>query len=135
MSKKRNTTAANEPTRRYRGADIPLRVIRRYAREVAERFRPDKVILFGSYAYGTPHRDSDVDLLVVIPARNQLDQAYKIRRTVPALFPMDLIVRTPKNMQGRLEEGESFLAEIVSKGKVLCEKGDRGSWGQSAGRQ
>jgi predicted nucleotidyltransferase len=100
---------------------------------VAERFRPDKVILFGSYAYGTPHRDSDVDLLVVMPARNQLDQAYKIRRTVPAPFPMDLIVRTPKNMQGRLEEGESFLTEIVSKGKVLYEKGDRpvGSEGRS----
>jgi predicted nucleotidyltransferase len=44
-----------------------MRVIRQYTREVAERFRPDKIILFGSYAYGTPHADSDVDLLVVMP--------------------------------------------------------------------
>jgi predicted nucleotidyltransferase len=100
-------------------------VIRSYAREVAERFQPDKIILFGSYAYGQPHADSDVDLLVIMPARNQLDQAFRIRLAIPAPFPMDLIVRTPKNMQWRLEEGESFLTEVVSKGKILYEKDNR----------
>ncbi|MHB1423013.1 MAG: nucleotidyltransferase domain-containing protein, partial [Gemmataceae bacterium] len=43
-----------------------------------EQFQPDKIILFGSYAYGTPHADSDVDILVVMPARNQIDQAVRI---------------------------------------------------------
>ena len=57
---------------------MPALVIRRFARQVAERFRPDKIILFGSYAYGTPHADSDVDILVVMPARNQIDQAVRI---------------------------------------------------------
>src|SRR5271166_4156298 len=89
------------PKRRYSGADIPLRVIRRYARAIAEEFHPEKIILFGSYAYGTPHNDSDVDLLVIMPARNQLDQAYRIRRAVPAPFPMDLIVRTPAKLRQR----------------------------------
>src|SRR5437588_7500448 len=114
------------PKRLYDGANIPMRVIRRYARAIAEQFHPDKIILFGSYAYGTPHEDSDVDLLVVMPARNQLDQAFRIRYTLTAPFPMDLIVRTPKEMKWRLEEGESFLTEIVSKGKVLYEKDDDG---------
>jgi predicted nucleotidyltransferase len=109
--------------RYYTGADVPMRVIRRYARAIAERFRPDKIVLFGSYAYGTPHEDSDVDLLVIMPARNQLDQAFKIRCAFTAPFPMDLIVRTPKEMKWRLEEGESFLTEVVSKGKVLYESG------------
>jgi predicted nucleotidyltransferase len=125
MGKKRETPAVREPTRWYRGADIPMGVIRRYARAVAEKFQPDQMILFGSYAYGTPHEDSDVDLLVVMPCRNQLDQGFKIRCTIEAPFPMDLIVRKPKEVQWRLEEGESFLTEIVSKGKVLYEKGDR----------
>src|SRR6516164_6325678 len=115
------------PKRNYQGADIPLRVIRRYARAIAEEFDPDKIILFGSYAYGTPHADSDVDLLVVMPTRNQLDQAFKIRYKLTAPFPMDLIVRTPKEMKWRLEEGESFLTEVVTKGKVLYEKGGRGT--------
>lgn len=48
-----------------------MRVIRRYTRAIAAEFSPDKIILFGSYAYGTPHEDSDVDILVVMPARNQ----------------------------------------------------------------
>jgi predicted nucleotidyltransferase len=114
------------PKRIYRGADIPMRVIRRYARAIAEEFHPDKIILFGSYASGTPHEDSDVDLLVVMPARNQHDQAVRIRWRLAAPFPVDLIVRTPKQMAWRLEEGESFLTTIVSQGKVLYEKDDEG---------
>src|SRR6266566_4274941 len=113
------------PKRQYSGADIPTRVIRRYARAVAEEFHPDKIILFGSYAYGTPHEDSDVDLLVVMPARNQHDQAVRILWRLAAPFPLDLIVRTPKQMKWRLEEGELFLTTIMSKGKVLYEKDDK----------
>ena len=67
------------PVRRYQSPNIPLAAIRRYVRAVAERFQPERVILFGSYAYGQPNADSDVDLLVVMPARNQMDQAVRIR--------------------------------------------------------
>src|SRR5207245_8499527 len=124
MPKKRPLPDQAEPERWYRGADIPMSVIRRFARQVAERFQPEKIILFGSYAYGQPHADSDVDILVVMPARNQLDQAFKIHSTLLPPFPLDIIVRTPKNLLWRLEERESFHTEIVRKGKVLYEKGD-----------
>ena len=119
------------PKRVYCGANIPMRVIRRYARAIAEEFQPDQIILFGSYAYGTPHEDSDVDLLVVMPTRNQHDQAVRIRWRLAAPFPVDLIVRTPKEMTWRLAEGESFLTTIVSQGKVLYEK-DRAGVGQQS---
>lgn len=113
--------------------NISMTAIRRYARRVAARFQPDKIILFGSYAYGRPHTDSDVDILVVMPARNQIEQAVRIRLAVEAPFPMDLIVRTPHHVQWRLREGDSFLTEVVSKGKVLYEKDHRdvGSKGRS----
>jgi predicted nucleotidyltransferase len=101
-----------------------MRVIRRFARQVAERFQPDKIILFGSYAYGTPHADSDVDILVVMPCRNQIDQAVKIHTLLLPPFPMDIIIRTPHNMAWRLAEGDSFLREITSKGKTLYEADD-----------
>jgi predicted nucleotidyltransferase len=110
----------------YLGANIPLRVIRRYARAIAEEFQPDKIILFGSYAYGTPHEDSDVDLLVVMPARDPHAQAVRILFRLAAPFPVDLLVRTPKEMAWRLDEGESFTTTIVSQGKVLYEKDHRG---------
>jgi uncharacterized protein len=111
-----------------------MRVIRRFARQVAERFQPDKIILFGSYAYGTPHADSDVDILVIMPARNQLDQAVKIELACDPPFPLDIIVRTPHNVQWRLAEGESFLREITTQGKVLYEKNHAGGGPQGRER-
>ena len=132
MAKKKAKAA--EPDRVYWGADVPMRVIRDFARRVAERFDPDRIILFGSHAYGTPHADSDVDILVVMPARNQGSQAYKIALAIPAPFPMDLIVRTPDTLKWRLEEGDSFLREIMAKGKVLYEKADGGVGAKSRGR-
>jgi predicted nucleotidyltransferase len=106
----------------YRGADIPRRLIRRFARDVAARFQPEKIILFGSYAYGQPHADSDVDILVIMPTRNELDQAVRICLAVDYHFPVDLLVRTPKNLARRLAEGDSFLREVMDQGKVLYEK-------------
>src|SRR5262249_13247939 len=118
----------------YRGKDVPRAAIRDFARQVAERFHPDKIILFGSHAYGQPHQDSDVDILVVMPARNQVDQAAKIHVTLMPPFPLDIIVRTPKNMEWRLREGDSFLQEVVAKGQVLYEKDDQGVGAQGRGR-
>ena len=120
-----NLTAPALP-RYYRGADVPISVIKRFARQVAKRFQPDKIILFGSHAYGTPHDDSDVDILVIMPARNQLDQACRISLDIDPPFPLDIIVRTPQATRWRLAEGDSFLREITSKGKVLYEAADGG---------
>jgi predicted nucleotidyltransferase len=124
MASKRSSKP--EPTPWYRGADVPLRVIRDFARRVAKRFHPERIILFGSYAYGRPHADSDVDILVVMAARNQIDQAARIELACEPSFPLDLIVRTPENLRWRLEEGDQFLREIVSRGRVLYEKDDEG---------
>lgn len=99
-------------------------MIRRFARKVAANFHPEKIILFGSHAYGTPHDDSDVDILVIMPASNEIDQALRIDRAIDPLVPLDLLVCTPKNMAWRLKEGDSFLREIVTRGKVLYEKVD-----------
>jgi predicted nucleotidyltransferase len=124
MKTKTRAKSKPSPERWYSGADVPKAAIRRFAREVAERFQPEKIILFGSYAYGKPHADSDVDILVVMPCRNQLDQAVKISVTIDPPFPLDIVVRTPHNMRWRLAEGDWFLREIVAKGKVLYEAPD-----------
>src|SRR5438067_2596024 len=115
MSHKSRPPSQASPARWYRGAHVPMRVIRRFARQVAERFRPERVILFGSHAYGTPHDDSDVDILVVMPARDELSQAFRIRCAIDPPFPLDLMVRTPENMKWRLEEGDWFLREVVAR--------------------
>jgi predicted nucleotidyltransferase len=107
---------------RYLPPNIPRSAIRRFAGQIAARFDPEKIILIGSFAYGTPHEGSDVDLLVVMQAREELTKAARIQLSFEPVFPMDLIVRTPQRLQRRLAEGDSFLQEVVSKGIVVYEK-------------
>ena len=71
---------------RYASPNVPLPAIRRFARRVAKRFRPDKVILFGSYAYGKPHEGSDVDLLVIMRAKDAIDQSIRIKMAFKPCF-------------------------------------------------
>ena len=120
---KRSGTIMNLPVR-YESPNVPLSAIRRYARRVAKRFKPNKIILFGSYAYGTPNRDSDVDLMVIMPASNEINQSVRIWRALDAPFSLDLFVRTPEKLHRRLQENDWFLREVVEKGKVLYAKGD-----------
>ena len=96
--------------------------IRQVSDEIARRFQPERIILFGSYAYGTPTEDSDVDLLVVMPFEGRTaKQAIEIRSAVYAGFSMDLIPITPERLKYRLEIEDFFLREVVEKGKVLFE--------------
>jgi predicted nucleotidyltransferase len=120
MAKKNQLPAA--PIRWHHSPDVPMAVIRRFARQVAQRFQPDRIVLFGSYAYGRPHADSDVDILVVMPAHDEMSKALRIWNTLEPPFPLDLIVRTPARLGWRLKAGDSFLQEIVSRGTVLYEK-------------
>ena len=113
--------AKKQTTSRY----IPLAAIRRFARRIAERFQPDKIILFGSYAYGKPHEESDVDLLVIMPTKNAIDQSIRIKTAFERLFSLDLIVRTPWQIERGLKDDNWFLREITEKGKVLYEAADR----------
>jgi predicted nucleotidyltransferase len=124
MGKKLRTTVKPRRPKTYRSPDVPLSAIRRYARRIAERFGPDKIILFGSYAYGTPNKDSDVDIMVIMPAANEINQSVRIWRALDAPFPVDLFVRTPEKLRRRLHEGDWFLREVIEKGKVLYEEGD-----------
>ena len=91
--------------------------------DIVREFEPLQVILFGSYAYGTPTEDSDVDLLVVmkIPEAETRCQAVEIVQRIPHRFPMDLLVRSPEEIAYRISYNDWFLREITEKGEVLYE--------------
>ena len=92
------------------------------ADKIAKQFRPERIILFGSYAYGTPTEDSDVDFLVVMPFEGKgVRKSIEIEGAVHQGFPMDLIAITPERLQERLEMQDFFLHEAVAAGKVLYE--------------
>ena len=93
-----------------------------FVEQVVSRFRPVAVILFGSFAYGNPTEDSDVDLMVIMPHHGSGAQtATQIRLACPRAFPMDLIVRTPAELRQSIRSGDPFLREVTSKGIVLHE--------------
>jgi uncharacterized protein len=126
----RNSTDGNGPavartvTRDDRGL-IPAEAITSIVRQIVERFDPERIVLFGSYAYGQPRPESDVDLLVVMetPLR-EMQQAVRICQSIDYHFALDLIVRTPATLARRLEIGDPFLREILDQGTVLYERAD-----------
>jgi uncharacterized protein len=96
--------------------------IREMTERIVQEFRPEQVILFGSYAYGTPTADSDVDLLVILPFEGKAPRkSLEILNKVNPTFAVDLLVRTPEQIQQRLAWNDFFLQEIMEKGKVLYE--------------
>jgi predicted nucleotidyltransferase len=107
---------------------IDHRDILETCKEIAREFHPERIVLFGSYAYGTPTEDSDADLLVVmdIPEENTRQQAVVIRQRIPRRFRMDLIVRTPRELAFRVAHNDWFYREILERGKVLYESADAG---------
>jgi predicted nucleotidyltransferase len=124
MSQHQPTPVRYVQPKRYPSPNIPLRAIKRFARQIADKFHPEKIILFGSYAYGTPHEESDVDLLVIMPTRNAIDQSIRICNAFEEYpFSLDLIVRTPRQIQVGLKADDCdwFLKEVMDKGKVLYE--------------
>jgi uncharacterized protein len=85
--------------------------------------QPEKIILFGSYAYGQPDEDSDLDIMVILPFEGHWAyKAVEIRQQLPiANFSLDLLTRTPQQVQTRLAIGDPFMQSIIQEGKVLYE--------------
>jgi predicted nucleotidyltransferase len=103
---------------------IPMRAIHAVVKQIADKFQPEKIVLFGSYAYGKPRPESDVDLLVVMETSlRSRQQRLEISRALsPRPFPLDIIVRTPKVLEERIALGDIFLHEIMTQGKVVYEQ-------------
>ena len=105
---------------------VEIEAIQNMSERIARAFKPDRIILFGSYAYGKPTEDSDVDLLVVMRHTGEGSRkAAEILTRVQPTFPLDLLVRTPAGLKQRLAWNDYFLREIVEKGTVLYAAPDR----------
>ena len=105
---------------------VQIQKIEEWGRKIGQEFRPERVFLFGSHAYGTPTPDSDVDILVILQHEGKgWKKASEIRTRVRPTFPVDLLVRTPEEIHERLTLGDCFIKEIVEKGRVLYENDDQ----------
>ncbi len=90
--------------------------------KIINEFKPEKVILFGSYAWGNPKKDSDVDLLIIKedPTKNTREMAIDLEKIlIKRNVPLDLLVYKPEQLKKRLALKDVFLSKIISQGKTL----------------
>jgi uncharacterized protein len=106
---------ANTQEARKEIANILGRLIAEYA--------PQRVILFGSYAYGNPQSDSDIDLLIIKETSDRfIDRWVTVRRILSDAkrsLPLDTLILTPQEVAHRLAIGDQFVAEVLERGEVL----------------
>lgn len=102
--------------------DVTLKRIKEIAHQIVEHSHPQKIILFGSYAYGTATMDSDVDLLVMMDTKEKpLHVAAEIAAAIDHPFPLDIVVFTPADWNASLARKGIFATEVMTKGMVLYE--------------
>lgn len=93
-------------------------------RKIVDHFDPEKIVLFGSRSTESPRTDSDVDLLVIMDTSElPIQRAIEVKRVSrPRFVSMDVLVKTPEEVEARLERGSFFLRQILEQGKVLYER-------------
>ena len=102
---------------------VDEQMIASLAQAIVRDFEPERVILFGSYAYGQPKPDSDVDLLVVLPFEGKsFWKSLEILNRVNPSFPVDLLARCPEDVRRRYAEGDPLIREALDRGRVLHER-------------
>ena len=101
---------------------VTLKHIKEIVHQIVQHSHPQKIILFGSHAYGTATVDSDVDLLVMMDTEEKpLHAAAQIAAAIDHPFPLDIIVFTPSDWKASLQRQGIFATEVMMKGIVLYE--------------
>ena len=98
-----------------------LNEIQAFADDIVREFHPERIILFGSHARGTPTPDSDVDLLVLMKrdGKTPHQQAAEVYLKCRSPFPVDILVRTPGEFAQRQHMRDWFMREIAREGITL----------------
>ena len=100
--------------------------VQKIAQKIQTHYKPEKIILFGSYAYGKPNRDSDIDMFIIRgTTKRRIDRFIEVKKLVydaNRRIPFSPIVYTPEEVKQRLSLGDDFVKEILDKGRVLYAK-------------
>jgi uncharacterized protein len=100
-----------------------LQLLKNAIKKTVRNIAPEKVVLFGSYAYGRPNKDSDIDLLLIVnnTKLTGLKRYAWATEDIEHFLPMDILVKTPMEVEKRISMGDPFYKEIIAKGKVIYE--------------
>ncbi|MBL7156133.1 MAG: nucleotidyltransferase domain-containing protein [Candidatus Pacebacteria bacterium] len=105
---------------------ITFTQIKKISNAIVKNYKPEKIILFGSFAWGDPTKDSDVDLLIIKKTKKRfLKRQMEVGRIINGELPTDTLIRTPLELKKRLDLGDFFYKQIIKKGKYLYEKSNK----------
>lgn len=99
--------------------------IKKVTETIIKEFNPEKVVLFGSHAWGSPEKNSDIDLFIVKDdaKKNTREMAIDLERILlPRTFPIDVIVYKPAQVEESLKDKNIFITKIITKGKTLYDQ-------------
>jgi predicted nucleotidyltransferase len=92
--------------------------------KIALNYQPESIYLFGSYAFGNPDEDSDLDLIIIKNTDTpELKRGWEVRKfLIGSLVPMDLLIYTPKEFEEELKSNHSFISSVIKKSKLIYER-------------
>ncbi len=105
--------------------EVDKKLLEEIKEVIVSEINPVKIILFGSYAYGHPHKGSDLDILVIVEnlEGSRRDMRIKIRKLLRKyLIPKDIIVATVKDVEEWKNVEQAFITSIIKKGILLYER-------------
>ena len=107
----------------------PDKAIEQVVETIRDRYKPEKIILFGSRVWGKPDDDSDLDVLIIKDSEErEVERIREVSRLVhrfqqrPYSLPLDILVKTPEEIRERLAIGDDFIRDIVTRGRVVYER-------------
>ncbi len=93
---------------------VNAQTIQDLCNRIVQEFQPERIILFGSYAYGKPTPDSNVDILVVLPFEGKnFYKSLEILKSANPTFPIDLLARRPDDTERRYREGDPLIRKAL----------------------
>jgi predicted nucleotidyltransferase len=107
--------------------ETPLTIEEKIAKicdKIVKVYKPSKIILFGSFAWGKPHKDSDADIFVVKDEdKSQIEMIRDIDRIITDRdIPVDILAYKPDQLEKRKKMGDPFILKIINSGKILYER-------------
>lgn len=117
----KNSNNSNNKTLKInnKGAEI-----KRITKQIVKKYKPEKIILFGSYAWGKPTEDSDVDLFIIKNTqKKKISRMYEVYKLLwNKRLPLDVLVYNPREVKERLSLGDFFIDDIIKNGKLIYER-------------
>lgn len=106
-------------------AQLNEKLLKEMTNRLVQTFQPEQVILFGSYAWGTPHDGSDIDLYVIVPESSERP-LQRARRALACMgdvrVALDILVRTRAEADKYRHIYASLECQVFEKGRVLYER-------------